>query len=295
MRCILRAIASGGLLAILAAVAVAAAENSNDAGSASMQTYQEQLDFFNEHWPAMAAAAESSGSAGVIEFISGFDSDLEKRVLYMFARQGLGNDEWEAKSLDLLIEVADAGIAEFMRQADAETEKEERNKRIDGANVISFNLAADLADCWPGDDFPREQRHFERGLRAGAECLMWREMLGKPAGPFSMAFWVHGMHALSLGDAEQAVSSFQSSLEYAQQAATEAGAVSEVGPQSTFGVILGAGYLGLARWAAGENNGREQYEAALASFTAQLEDEAKKDDAQFGIDQLQTVKSRYVN
>lgn len=294
MREILNAMVGGVILTLLAAVAAAAVENSQGAGSSSMQTYQEQLDFFNAQWPAMAAAAEYEGSAGVLEFINGFDSDLEKRVLYMFARQGLGSDEWSAKSLDLLIEVADAGIAEFMRQADAATEKEERNKRVDGANVISFNLAADLADCWPGDEFPRAQRHFERGLRAGEECLMWREMLGKPAEPFALAFWVHGMHAMSLGDIEQAAGSFQSSLEYAQQAAVEAGAASEVVPQSTFGVILGAGYLGLARWAAGEEAGREQYAAALAAFTAQLADEAKKADAQFGIDQLEHVRGKYV-
>lgn len=260
-----------------------------------MQTYQEQLDFFNQHWPAMAEAAESDGAAGVIAFIDGFGDDLERRVLYMFARRGLGSDEWEGKSLDLLIEVAEAGIAEMLRQGESAEDKETRNKRIDSANVVSFNLAADLADCWPGDSMPRERRHFERGLKAAEDCLMWREMLGKPAGPFSMAFWVHGMHALSLDDTETAVSSFKSSLEYAQQAAEDEGASAEIAPESTFGVILEAGYLGLARWKAGDGGGRELYEEAIAAFGSQLEDEGKRSDAQFGIDQLETVKAKYID
>ena len=293
MRSLLWAIIFSTYLAAISVPDVADADG-NDSGSAFMQTYQEQQDFFNERWPQMAKAAESNGSAGVIEFINGFESDLEKRVLYMFARQGLGNDEWEAKSLDLLIEVADAGIAEFMRQAEAAEDKEERNKRVDGANVISFNLAADLADCWPGDETPREKRHYERGLKAAEACLMWREMLGKPAGPFSMAFWAHGMHALGLGDTEVAIGSFQSSLEYAQQAAADEGVSTEAGPQGTFAVILGVGYLGLARWAAGEDDGQQQYNGAIAAFTAQLQAVDKKDDAQFGIDQLEHVKSKYM-
>jgi hypothetical protein len=294
-RALLAAILGALMLALTFAIPAAAESGNQDEGSAAMQTFQEQLDFFNEQWPKMAAAAEANGCDGIVEYIGGFDDDLERRVLYMFARQGLGNSEWPGKSLDLLIEVADAGMAEFIRQAEAAPDKETRNKRVDGANVISFNLAADLADCWPGDDTPREQRHFERGLKAAEDCLRWREMLGKPAGPFSMAYWVHGMHALSLGDTETAISSFQSSLEYAQQVAAEEGATTEISAESTFGVILEAGYLGLARWKAGVDGGQELYEEAIAAFTAQLQDTEKQDDARFGIDQLQTVKSKYIN
>ena len=73
---------------------LAADASDQESGSNDMQTFQEQLDFFNEHWPAMAAAAEENGSAGVAAFVDGFENDLHRRVLYMFARQGLGNDEW---------------------------------------------------------------------------------------------------------------------------------------------------------------------------------------------------------
>jgi hypothetical protein len=295
MRVLLTAAAFSFGLVLAPIIALADQDDAPGKGSTPMQTYEDQLDFFNEHWPQMAEAAERDGAAGVREFIAGFDDELERRVLFMFARQGLGNSEWEGKSFDLLIEVAEAGIEELLRQAEAAPDKETRNKRIDGANVISFNLAADLADCWPGDDLPREQRHFERGLQAAEDCLKWREMLGKPAGPFSMAFWVHGMHALSLGDTETAIASFESSLENARQAAEDEGVSTEIAPESTFGVILEAGYLGLARWKAGEDGGQELYDEAIAAFTAQLGDESKAEDAQFGIDQLETVKARYID
>ena len=101
------------------------------------------------------------------------------------------------------------------------------------------------------------------------------------------------MHELSLGRAD-ATTSFARSLEYAQQAATEGGAESEIGAGSTFGVILGAGYLGLALQINGQEGGPELYDEAIRTFRVQLEDEATRDDAQFGIDQFEAVKGKYL-
>jgi hypothetical protein len=103
------------------------------------------------------------------------------------------------------------------------------------------------------------------------------------------------MHALSLGDTATAIESFNSSLEYAQQGAADEGVSPDVGPATTFGVNLEAGYLGLARWKSGEDGGRELYEKAIAAFTAQLGDDDKQEDARFGIDQLETVKTKYID
>ena len=259
-----------------------------------MQTFEEQRAFFKEQWPEMKAAAESGGAETVIEFIQGFDDKLERRVLYMFANQGLVNQEWEGKSFDVYIAVCDAGIAEFLRQAEAADDEETRDKRTDGANIISYNLSADLAECWPGDELPRERQHFERGLKAAEDCIRWREELGKPAGPFSMAYWAHGMHSLSLGELEASVESFAKSLDYAREAAAAEGLPVETSAETSFSMILGAGYLGLARWVAGDGEGQELYEQAIAAFKAQCEDRSKADDAQFGIDQLEVVKAKYV-
>jgi hypothetical protein len=83
-------------------------------------------------------------------------------------------------------------------------------------------------------------------------------------------------------------------LEFAQVAAEEEQQSTKLGPEAGFSVILGYGYLGLARWIAGQEDGQPLYGEAISAFEAQLSDEARKEDAQFGIAQLQTVKERYV-
>jgi len=259
-----------------------------------MQTYDEQAAFYNTHWPAMKTAAEAGGGKAVSDFILGFEDELERRVLFMFARQGLAMDDWQGKSFDALIEVADAGIAELVRQAEGTEDAQTRDKRIDAANVISFNLGADLADCWPGDNEPREARHFQRGVQAGQDCLRWREALNKPAGPLSMAWWVKGIHEFSLGEAQNAIDSFQRSLDFAKKDAAEAGLAKDVSSAGTFPVVLGSGYLGLARWRSGVEDGQAQYLAAIAVFGEQAQDDKTKDDALFGIAQLEAVRSKYI-
>jgi hypothetical protein len=258
-----------------------------------MQTFEEQRAFFQDEWPALREAVERGGAAAVIEHIAAHDDARERRVLFAFVRQGLVMDDWQGKSLDPYIEVARAGMQELLRQADSASDLAARDARTDGANVIAYNLAADLADCWPGDATPRTRAHFEAGLAAAEQCVRWRETLGKGPGPRSMAFWVKGMHELSLGEVAAATASWQRSLDEAVAAARAQGGGDAVDAHGDFAVVLGAGYLGLARWIAGEADGRGSYEAALDAFRAQLAHADRKDDAQFGIDQLETVRQRY--
>lgn len=259
-----------------------------------MQTFQEQKAFFDEHWPALKQAVELDGSQGAIDFILGFSEDKQRNVLFVFAHFGLVNEDWQGKSFDTYIEVCDAGIAELLRQADAAGDEESRNNRINAANVISYNLAADLAPCWPGDDALRERHHFERGLKASQDCIHWRGVLQKPPMPFSMAYWAQGIHQLALGDSAAAAESMAKSLDYAKQASAADGGTTEVSAAADFSIILGAAYLGLARWAAGDAKGKVQYEEAITLFKAQLDDAEKKDDAEFGIAQLEIVKAKFV-
>jgi hypothetical protein len=114
--------------------------------------------------------------------------------------------------------------------------------------------------------------------------VRWRRELGKGPAALSMALWAQGMHALSLGDVDASVESFERSLASAREAAEG---------DEDFGVVLGRGYLGLARWVRGDDDGRDLYETALFAFREQLEDEKRRDDARFGIDQLETVRARY--
>ncbi len=89
-----------------------------------------------------------------------------------------------------------------------------------------------------------------------------------------------------------AIESWIRSLEYAIKDAEAAGHPTSVAAEGAFGVILGAGYLGLARWIGGQESGKAQYEGAIAAFTSQLGAETK-DEAQLGIGQLEKVKERY--
>ena len=60
-------------------------------------------------------------------------------------------------------------------------------------------------------------------------------------------------------------------------------------------LIVALFFGGLGTWAAGDETGRKVYEEAVAAFTAQLGSDETKDDAQFGLDQLGVVKTKYVD
>ena len=259
-----------------------------------MESIQEQKAYFESQWPILKQALESGGPEAAAECIRGHEDPLERRVLWLFARQGMIGENWKGKDFDAFIEVADLGIAEFLDQAANEGDANLRARRIDGANIISYNLAADLAHCWPGDKRSRKPRHFERGLKAAEDCVRWREELDKPAGPRHMAWWAKGMHEISLGRHADAVVSFERALEFGKRMSAEAGSSVEVGPEGTFATLLSAGYLGIARGIAGSAEGAALCDQAIAAFRAQLAEADKKDDAKFGIDQLETVRSRYL-
>ncbi len=258
-----------------------------------MKTFQEQKAYFQSQWPALREALETGGAAAAAELIRTHGDPLERRILFIFSRQGMMGEDWEGKSFDASIKMAELGIAELLEQAETETQPENKARRIDGANIISYNLSADLADCWPGDEVPRDPEHFKRGLKAAEDCLRWREELNKPAGPKHMAWWAKGMHEISLGLGSDAVASFEKALSFGKEMAAADGHSVEIGPAGSFAPILSAGYLGLAKGMAGDVDGDTLYEQACGAFKSQLEDETKKDDAQFGIEQLETVKSRY--
>jgi hypothetical protein len=257
-----------------------------------VDTFQEQQEFFKAQWPAMKEAVENTGATGVVKLIEGFDSDLERRVLYVHARGGLVMGDWEGKSFDPYFEVCDAGIAELLAQAAAADDDETHKAREHAAHVISFNLAADLADCWPGDDAPRTPAHFERGLKAADDCLGWCDPANSQG--LSIDWWVRGMHQLSLDRPTDAHESWLRSQEYAVEAAREEGSPAEVSSAAGFGVILASGYIGLAAAASGDATGADRLDDALAAFKLQLADDDKRDDAQFGIDQLEKVRDKYI-
>jgi tetratricopeptide (TPR) repeat protein len=197
---------------------------------------------------------------------------------------------WAGKELDDYVAMADAGIEEAMRQAKEATATEEIEALVDRANVMSYNLSADLAECWPGDTLSRAPRHFERGLSAALQCVEWRMELEKGPYPLFIAYWAAGMHQLSLGRDEQALYTLNQALNRAQQHTIDSGLPLGLAPEAGFDLILAHGYLGIALEQCGR--GSRQYDLAVRAFEQAIEEYPDRaGDYAFGISQLETARA----
>jgi len=256
-----------------------------------MKTFEEQQDFFKKHWLEMKAQLETGDPEAGARFIKeNFEDDWEKRVMYIFARGGILFDEWKGQNLDTCIPVADAGIEELLRQAEENPDEETRNRRIDTANIISYNLGADLAFCWD-DPFERTDAHFKRGLKAGEDCIRWRKELNKPPMPFSMAYWVCGIHRLALNDKEGALKDFEESLRYAELDSKEQNKPTKL--EEADGVlVLAHGWAALTKLLMCKENAQQEYDKIMELFRKQTEskDEHISEDAKFYVEQLEKIK-----
>lgn len=176
---------------------------------------------------------------------------------------------------------------------------------VDDANKKTYNLAADLAECWPGDEQPREPRHLEAGVAAAERCLAWRRELGKGPGPFAIAHWAHGMHLLSLAHRagagrrallDRAVAALADSVECARRDAEDRGARTALDADGDYLVITNAGFLAVAREMASPGSGRAALDEARAAFRAQAERHAdRREDALFGLASLDMVARRFLD
>src|SRR5258705_4457030 len=228
-----------------------------------------------KHKERLRAALEEGGADKFVALSQGTAYPALRRKLYIFARQVLPDRRTNQRRFDDVIRVARAGVAEALRQAElarARSDAEEARECIDLANRLSYNLAADLAECWPGDEARRERHHLEAGLRAAYDCVVWRQELGKPPDRRAMAHWAAGMHQLSLGNLVEALFGFEAALGLAVQAAAASPATSEpkpeayVKPGGDFRAILYYGYAGIARHLIGDASGSRQCEQACAAF-----------------------------
>lgn len=254
-----------------------------------MESIADERAFFEEQWPRLRTALERDGAAAVVDGILSHSTDAERAALFRFARQGLVLGEWEGKNLDAYVTVMEAGIAWLTTRAGA-VAADERDDYLAVLTELTFNYAADLADCWPGDDELRRVEHFERGRDAAEQSVGLREELGKPDSSKHLGWWAYGYHLLRLGSTDAAVDAMERSLEHARNAARAQEQSDHISSQAPFPVLVGAGYLGLARIADGEPSGPDLYGEAIAAFQAQLETPDQADDARFGIDQLERVR-----
>jgi hypothetical protein len=214
---------------------------------------------------------------------------IVQKALFSRAADGAGLDAYIAVIRGLI----DRGIAAAEHSLAASQLK-------DSYNTLSYNLAADLADCWPGDLRPREPRHFEAGLRAADDCIRWRMELNKAPRALAVAHWAKGIHLLALRQYNAAAKSFDMSLGYALRAEQDMGGLAPFGVESSLDVVLGTGYLGLAEWLDGEERGKQRYEQSLEVLQNQLAlainngNTQLQSDAELGIAQLETVREKYL-
>ena len=251
-----------------------------------------QPDPMQQHRAVMRELLDTDGPLAIINYVQGFDSDPLRRVLYIASNNVIAPPDFDGKELEALIVVSDSGLAEMDRQLEEADDDEERAGILHAAHIVGYNLAAELADCWPNDDLPRAPAHHERGVRAANECLRISEAAGRP-GPIANDYWVRGIHELALGQTESAIQSWAQGSEYAVDAARANGQPAEAGPEGTFLVNLTSGYLGLARWIGGDDAGENTYETSVAAFRTQLDDPERAEDAGVGLGQLEKTRSQY--
>ena len=145
---------------------------------------------------------------------------------------------------------------------------------------------------------PRERGHIETGLDVASRAVVWRNELGKPLDRRAMAYWAVGMHHVSLGNFIEATGAFETALNLAAEAVAAGkrplDPLALVKGGADFGVVLYAGYAGIARRLLGDPAGAKQYERACAAFTESIAKHPdQKEDAQFGLEQLRWVEKKF--
>ena len=255
-----------------------------------LSTVSSAEDFLGDQVDTLMVLIEEHGPQNVMDYIEEFEP-VQRLQLYDLTRELYIFREWEGRNIDDYITVMDSGIEEALSQANNASDSFTITVFLDMANAMSYNLSADLAECWPGDTLTRHRSHFERGLSAALQCIEWRHELDKGPYPFFMAYWAAGIHQLSLDRPREAIYSFVKSLNNAQQLTIDAGRPLGVTPEVGFELLLAHGYLGLAMQVCGEDEG-EQYENAIHAFREGIDYSEWSDDYSFGIAQLMWARDR---
>ena len=248
---------------------------------------------FEDKWPQLLQIYSDQGVQQLISHIQLSEDLLERRALYLMASQRISQGYDLSRTLDDVIVICRTAIDEFSAQASQETDPEQRSRRLDGANILSYNLAADLAPCWSDDPEPRTREHFEEGIRCAQDCLEWRTVLKKGALPFHMAWWALGVHRCGIKDWHGACEAFEKSLEAAHIDAQENSTPTSVSPEASFLINIANGWLEFARWRSGDQSSYERFLEVICAFTNRVEQGADdKEDALTGIQQLETAARR---
>lgn len=168
---------------------------------------------------------------------------IERLKLFEAVRSSIDSSYIDDHKLDRMREIYEASISEALAIADGD------EALIEHANVLSYNLSANLADCWDDAVEPRTNEHFQAGIAAANRCLELRKKLKKPPVAMAMAFFILGVHEYSLqhyADAEKAWSQ-KLEHEYLQYQASS-------DTEGDLNVLLSQALIGLARCSIGLDN-----------------------------------------
>jgi hypothetical protein len=229
------------------------------------------------------------GPEAVIEYLEGFESG-QRLDLFQLVRELYVFRSFEGQNLDDLVTVSDWAIEEALEQARNSEVTLVRMELLDIANTISWNLSADLAACWPGDTLTRTSTHFERGLGAALQSIVWRYELDKDDYSLFLAYWAAGMHQLSLNRPEEAIYNFVKSMNHAEQYTVDQGRPLGISPQAGFELLLAHGYFGLAEIMA--DGDTQHYDLVMSKLGEGLSDPEFSEDYQFAIDQLEWARTQ---
>lgn len=215
--------------------------------------------------------------------------ELWKALIPLAADRALPGWCWERQ-----LAVNDAAIAHLVALAEARRGQDSvvADGLLDQANVWSFNVAADLAPCWPGDELPRERVHLQAGLAAAMNCLAWRQQLGKGDFPFALAWWARGIHELFLGLPE-ARSSFQRAADHGRALAIAQQRSTGIDGNAVYMHLLNEGCAAIAALRQGDSSGGQVLRSVLEAFDEQARlHPGEAEDAAFGQGQLRCAAER---
>lgn len=188
--------------------------------------------------------------------------------------------------LDRMHEIHEACIAEALDSANAQGSANGNEELLMYANVTSYNLAANLADCWMDAEEPRSVEHFTAGVASAERCLELRRQLNKPPAAMAMAYFIRGVHEYSLKQYSSAESSWTNKLENEKLSPDTAAA-----SPASLDMLLSHGLIGLARWSQGVGDGSD-YEESLRRLEAERTAD-NNNEVELFLDELRLLKEKH--
>jgi len=208
------------------------------------------------------------------------DNKDHKLKLLESIRKAIGSTYIANKTLDSMHEIYEACIVEALAIAN------EDEALIEYANVTSYNLAANLADCWSDAEEPRSDKHFEAGVFSAKRCLDLRKKLNKPPASFAMAYFVLGVHEYSLNHYSKSEEAWANKLKndsLCLEKSTEA--------ETDLNSLLSHGLIALARWSQGAESLGNYDESILRLNAMRTTNNAGEVD--LFIDELRLLKEKH--